>query len=64
MAFQSVVFQGDTKGSAKGGDGSAKKDAQPNPNSQVGKIHTPTWIMLDCIAKENTHTHTRKKEKW
>lgn len=28
-------LQGDTKGNAKGGDASAKKDGQPNPNSQV-----------------------------
>ncbi|XVE61755.1 hypothetical protein DITRI_Ditri06bG0065400 [Diplodiscus trichospermus] len=27
--------EGDTKGSAKGGDASAKKDVQPNPNAQL-----------------------------
>ncbi|GMY14684.1 nuclear transcription factor Y subunit B-8-like isoform X1 [Fagus crenata] len=29
-------MEGDTKGSAKGGEASAKKDAQPSPNAQIG----------------------------
>jgi hypothetical protein len=37
-----VVFQGDTKGSAKGGDTSGKKDVQQGSNPQVVNtyIHT------------------------
>ena len=41
-----MVFQGDTKGSAKGGDSSAKRDVQPSPNAQVEFAR----IMLDCIC--------------
>jgi len=39
--LQYVVFQGDTKGSAKGGETSSKKDVQPSPNAQVKCNHVP-----------------------
>lgn len=42
MVLQFVVFQGDTKGSAKGGDTSGKKDVQQGSNPQVVKTHTHT----------------------
>ncbi|KAK9985444.1 hypothetical protein SO802_030395 [Lithocarpus litseifolius] len=30
-----LIEDGDTKGSAKGGESSAKKDVQPSPNAQI-----------------------------
>lgn len=51
--FQLVTCQGDTKGSAKGGEVSAKKDVQPSPNAQV---NLSTYIMLYFIAVGESFT--------
>ena len=46
------MLQGDTKGSAKGGEASAKKDVQPSPNAQVEYTYTHVRVMLNCILLE------------
>lgn len=58
MALQFVVFQGDTKGSAKGGDTSAKKDVQQGSNPQVENSHTRS--LCDFIAGEHAHKGEKK----
>ena len=43
------MSQGDSKGSAKGGETSSKRDVYPNPNVQVENVNTcaPT---TRCVA--------------
>lgn len=44
-----VFLQGDTKGSAKGGDGSAKKEAHPTPIPQVHYMSMIFFFSLSWI---------------
>jgi len=42
------LSQGDSKGSAKGGESSSKRDVYPNPNVQVENVNTRTTT--GCVA--------------
>ncbi|KAF1880003.1 hypothetical protein Lal_00022130 [Lupinus albus] len=42
MVCRTVLCQGDTKVSAKGGDASSRKDVHPSPNAQVECVYTYT----------------------
>ena len=46
--YELALNQGDSKGSAKGGESSSKRDVYPNPNVQVENVNTCTTT--GCVA--------------
>jgi len=46
MIYDLLMWQGDSKGSAKGGDASAKRDVYQSPNGQVENVYYSLLLVV------------------